>query len=115
METHVELIADALNLTLDAAKELYPVIRSQYVLHSGIGDVRNMLAVMMLAAFAIFIMSLVITLDDNDWEHSIALFFQKAVKRGLVATVIIFILITILSITGRILAPDYALLVKLLG
>lgn len=119
METLAQELAKALNVTVEKAIELLPIIRQQFITHSTIGVVLNLLWVFFGVAMAVGIGVFIgyctyssINLTEEEREEKRVMTRVLTVAGGVI--VLSAILITIGKAMQIGMAPDYSILLKFL-
>lgn len=120
MESLALEISKILNITVEKAVELLPIIRSQFIKYSIIQSVYSPLS-FMLAVVAILTMATVIThmftreyLDNNSsWyadERNVAENTKKALPTLVKIVVALMIITALLNVSKYVLAPDFMMI-----
>lgn len=112
METLAIKLAELLDITVEAAIKLLPILRNQYVWYKVLGMVSGFgFAFMLIMASGLFVFSLVI-FEDYPFEEDDAKTFKKYLF-GLVALVVLGLTMFVGAKVARIMtAPDLMMILE---
>lgn len=118
MEVLAEKIAELLGITVDAAVEVYPYIRDQYVMYGVLDSIKAVFVILVVVSTILSIFSVgFLFFDGVDFENpdDEEKIFIKAAKWSVIVFIFSLIMTMSVSIAQAVLSPDIMLIRELLG
>lgn len=119
MDMLIEEFAKILNVTVEKAIELFPILKSQFLKYAILTEIESPLRLILIASMIVLTVAGIVSMvnvqyntEDKFWEEEVRVYklASKVVKISLIIIVISLILLTIISISKYTLAPDFMML-----
>lgn len=119
MDMLIEEFAKILNVTVEKAIELFPILKSQFLKYAILTEIELPLRLILIASMIVLAVAGIVSMvyvqyntKDKFWEEEVRLYklASKIVKISLIIIVILLIALTIISISKYALAPDFMML-----
>jgi formate hydrogenlyase subunit 3/multisubunit Na+/H+ antiporter MnhD subunit len=119
MDMLIEEFAKILNVTVEKAIELFPILKGQFLKYAILTEIESPLRLILIASMIVLTVAGIVSMvnvqyntEDKFWEEEARLYklASKIVKISLIIIVILLILLTIISISKYTLAPDFMML-----
>lgn len=119
MDMLIEEFAKILNVTVEKAIELFPILKGQFLKYAILTEIESPLRLILIASMIVLTVAGIVSMvyvqyntKDKFWEEEARLYklASKIVKISLIIIVILLILLTIISISKYTLAPDFMML-----
>ena len=120
MDMLIEEFAKILNVTVEKAIELFPILKSQFLKYAILTEIESPLRLILIASMIVLVVAGIVSMvyvqynntKDKFWEEEVRVYklASKIVKISLIIIVILLILLTIISISKYTLAPDFMML-----
>ena len=119
MDMLIEEFAKILNVTVEKAIELFPILKSQFLKYAILTEIESPLRLILIASMIVLVVAGIVSMvyvqyntEDKFWEEEARLYklASKIVKISLIIIAILLILLTIISISKYTLAPDFMML-----
>jgi formate hydrogenlyase subunit 3/multisubunit Na+/H+ antiporter MnhD subunit len=120
MDMLIEEFAKILNVTVEKAIELFPILKGQFLKYAILTEIESPLRLILIASMIVLTVAGIVSMvyvqynntKDKFWEEEVRVYklASKVVKISLIIIVILLILLTIISISKYTLAPDFMML-----
>lgn len=119
MDMLIEEFAKILNVTVEKAIELFPILKGQFLKYAILTEIESPLRLILIASMIVLTVAGIVSMvnvqyntEDEFWEEESRVYklASKIVKISLIIIVILLILLTIISISKYTLAPDFMML-----
>ena len=114
MDMLIEEFAKILNVTVEKAIELFPILKSQFLKYAILTEIESPLRLILIASMIVLTVAGIASMVyiQYDWEEEVPMYklASKVVKISLIIIVILLILLTIINISKYTLAPDFMML-----